>query len=79
MQRTEYKIKTSVKLDPSISFSGQFREMTKDIPVDDANYFKNVTDSLGNAKKDKLNRVREAQKQLATKKQQGEAAEAAER
>lgn len=53
--------------------------MTKDIPVDDSNNFKNVTDSLGNAKKDKLNRVREAQKQLATKKQQGEAAEAAER
>ena len=46
---------------------------------EDATNFRNVTDSLIKAKKDKQSTVREAQKQLAFTKQQEEAAEAAER
>ena len=62
------------KLDPSKSFVGQLRQATKQLDETDNSNFKNVQDSLIRAKKDKLTRVREAQKMLAARKQQEEEA-----
>ena len=66
MARTEYKVRglhapiLKEKLDPSQSFSAQLRKATRAIDQEDPNNFRNVTDSLIKAKKDKLNTVREA-------------------
>ena len=63
MEKTEFKVRgihTPVvdKLDPSINFNAQLRMATKTI-ADDPSNFKNITDSLFTAKKDKLNTQRE--------------------
>ena len=63
-QPTEYKVRsiqTPVvdKLDPSISFRLQFRKAAEAMEEDDPSYLQNVNETLGKAKKDKLEYVRE--------------------
>ena len=53
------------KLDPSVSFSGQMRRAANEMDAEDPMNFRNISESLIKAKKDKMNNVREAQKQLA--------------
>lgn len=60
------------QLDPSQPFLAQMRKATKGMNDEDADCFKKVQDSLVRAKKEKLNAVRDAQKQLAATKQQEE-------
>ena len=65
MAKTEFKVRgihTPVvdKLDPSQSFNAQLRKAAKNISEEEACNFKNVTDSLLKAKKDKMNSAREA-------------------
>ena len=53
------------KLDPSVSFSGQMRRAAGEMDAEDPMNFRGISESLIKAKKDKMNFVREAQKQLA--------------